>query len=81
MAARPFRLLAAASTLVLCLAEAHAQSPIPRPFPAVGSIVAAKGGEEMRFPREDLWRAAQIRQDVIGGDVLRTNAIGNLAIL
>jgi len=47
----------------------------------VGSIVAAKGGEEMRFPREDLWRAAQIRQDVIGGDVLRTNAIGNLAIL
>jgi tetratricopeptide (TPR) repeat protein len=47
----------------------------------VGSIVATKGGEEMRFVREDLWRAAQIRQDVIGGDVLRTNAIGNLAIL
>ncbi|HEU6441858.1 MAG TPA: tetratricopeptide repeat protein [Microvirga sp.] len=81
MAAPPFRLLAAASSLVLCLAEAHAQSPFPRPLPAVGSIVAAKGGEEMRFVREDLWRAAQIRQDVIGGDMLRTNAIGNLAIL
>jgi len=81
MAAPPFRLLAAASSLVLCLAEAHAQSPFPRPLPGVGSIVAAKGGEEMRFVREDLWRAAQIRQDVIGGDMLRTNAIGNLAIL
>ncbi|MCG7393770.1 tetratricopeptide repeat protein [Microvirga sp. ACRRW] len=81
MAAHTFRLLAAASTLVLCLTEAHAQSPFPRQIPAVGSIVAAKGGEEMRFVREDLWRAAQIRQDVIGGDVLRTNAIGNLAIL
>ncbi len=81
MAVPPFRLLAAASSLVLCLAEAHAQTPIPRPLPAVGSIVAAKGGEELRFVREDLWRAAQIRQDVIGGDVLRTNAIGNLAIL
>jgi len=81
MAAHSFRLLAAASTLVLCLAEAHAQSPIPRTVPALGSIVAAKGGEEMRFVREDLWRAAQVQQDVAGGDVLRTNAIGNLAIL
>jgi tetratricopeptide (TPR) repeat protein len=81
MTVRKFRLLAAASTLALCLSEAHAQSPVPRQVPPVGSIVAAKGGEEMRFVREDLWRAAQIRQDVIGGDVLRTNAIGNLAIL
>lgn len=81
MATRSLQFLAAASTLVLCLVEAHAQSPVPRPIPAVGAIVAAKGGEEMRFVREDLWRAAQIRQDVIGGDVLRTNAIGNLAIL
>jgi len=47
----------------------------------LGLIVAVKGGAEMRFVREDLWRAAQLRQDVIGGDVLRTNAIGNLAIL
>jgi tetratricopeptide (TPR) repeat protein len=81
MPAPSLRLLAAASTLALCLAEAHAQSPIPRPIPAVGSIVAAKGGEEMRFVREDAWREAQIRQDVVGGDTLRTNAIGNLAIL
>ncbi|MET0530802.1 MAG: FecR domain-containing protein, partial [Microvirga sp.] len=81
MAARSLHFLAAASTLVLCLTTAHAQSPLPRQTPVAGSIVAAKGGEEMRFFREELWRAAQIRQDVIGGDVLRTNAIGNLAIL
>ena len=27
------------------------------------------------------WRAALVRQDLLGGDTLRTNAIGNLAIL
>jgi len=81
MAIRPFQFLAAASTLVLCLSDAHAQSPIPRPLPAAGSIVAAKGGEEMRFVREEAWREAPIRQDIVGGDTLRTNAIGNLAIL
>jgi hypothetical protein len=43
--------------------------------------VAAKGGEEMRFVREDLWRAAQVQQSVVGGDTLRTNEIGKLAIL
>ena len=31
--------------------------------------------------REDLWRAAQLQQGLAGGDTLRTNAIGNLAIL
>lgn len=77
----PFRLLAAASTLALCLSDAWAQSPVPRPDAAAGSIVATKGGEEMRFVREDAWRAAQVRQDVVSGDTLRTNAIGNLAIL
>lgn len=81
MAVRSLQFLAAASTLVLCLSPALAQEPFPRQTPVAGSIVAAKGGEEMRFFREELWRTAQIRQDVIGGDVLRTNAIGNLAIL
>ncbi|WP_210492541.1 FecR domain-containing protein [Microvirga antarctica] len=60
---------------------AVAQSPIPRPTAVAGSIVAVKGGEELRFVREEAWRAAEIRQDVVGGDVLRTNALGNLAIL
>ncbi|MBM6583821.1 FecR domain-containing protein [Microvirga sp. BT689] len=75
------KLLAATSALALCLVEAQAQSPVPRQAPAAGAIVAAKGGEEMRFVREDLWRAASIQQNVVGGDTLRTNEIGNLAIL
>src|SRR5919112_2231223 len=81
MSSRSLRLLAAASALALCLADAQAQSPLPRQAPAAGAIVAAKGGEEMRFVREDLWRAAQLQQSLVGGDTLRTNAIGNLAIL
>jgi hypothetical protein len=81
MSQRIVRLLAATSALALLLAEAQAQSPLPRPVPAAGSIVATKGGEEMRFVREELWRGVELKQDVVGGDILRTNAIGNLAIL
>jgi len=81
MSFQSFRLLAAASVLALSLANAQAQAPMPRQAPAAGAIVAAKGGEEMRFVREDLWRAAAIQQNVVGGDTLRTNEIGNLAIL
>src|SRR5918993_2380888 len=81
MSFQSFRLLAAASVLALSLADAQAQAPMPRQAPVAGAIVAAKGGEEMRFVREDLWRAAQLQQSVVGGDTLRTNEIGNLAIL
>ncbi len=81
MSSRSLWLLTAVSALALSLADARAQAPVPRPIPAAGSIVAAKGGEEMRFVREDLWRSALIQQQIVTGDVLRTNAIGNLAIL
>ncbi|MBF9196203.1 FecR domain-containing protein [Microvirga terrestris] len=81
MSVQSSRLLTATSALVLSLVHAQAQSPVPRPVPAAGAIVATKGGEEMRFVREDLWRAAAIQQNVVGGDTLRTNEIGNLAIL
>jgi tetratricopeptide (TPR) repeat protein len=81
MSFRSLSLLAATSVLALSLCDAQAQSPLPRQAPAAGAIVAAKGGEEMRFVREDLWRAAQLQQSLVGGDTLRTNAIGNLAIL
>jgi tetratricopeptide (TPR) repeat protein len=81
MSVKFVRLLTATSALALSFVHAQAQTPVPRPVPAAGAIVAAKGGEEMRFVREDLWRAAQIQQSVVGGDTLRTNEIGNLAIL
>lgn len=79
-----FRLLlplAALTILPLCLAEAMAQSPFPRTAPTAGSVVAAKGGEELRFVQEANWRPVEIRQDLVGGDTVRTNAEGNLAIL
>lgn len=81
MVLRTLRLLTVTSALVLTLGAARAQSPVPRTTSASGSIVAAKGGEELRFVRESNWRAVEVRQDVVGGDVLRTNALGNLAIL
>lgn len=81
MHARSLRFLVATSALALSLAAAKAQTPVPRAAPAAGSIVAAKGGEELRFVREGDWRSASLKQDLLGGDTLRTNAIGNLAIL
>jgi predicted Zn-dependent protease len=81
MHAPSLRFLVAASALALSVAGAQAQSPVPRVAPAAGAIVAAKGGEELRFVREADWRIAALQQDLLGGDTLRTNAIGNLAIL
>ena len=82
----PFRLVTGTAALALLAGSALAQAPLaqapqPRPTPAAGSIVAAKGGEELKFVQEAGWRPAEIRQDLIDGDTLRTNAIGNLAIL
>jgi len=74
------RLAAVTAVLGLSSGVALAQ-PVPRPTPVAGSIVAAKGGEELRFVQEPSWRAVELRQDLIGGDALRTNTIGSLAIL
>lgn len=71
---------AAAVLLALASVDAWAQEPFPRATPRAGSIVAAKGGEELQVPREPSWRPAIVRQDVIGGDTLRTGEIGTLGI-
>jgi len=60
---------------------AQGQVLVARSEPAAGVIVAAKGGEELRLVREAIWRPAIVKQDVVAGDTLRTNAIGNLAIV
>lgn len=70
----------AAGFFALCAATALGQ-PVARPTPVAGSVVAVKGGEELRFVREERWRGVDLKQDLIGGDALRTNSIGNLAIL
>lgn len=54
---------------------------LPRTGAAAGAVIARRSGEEARFIEVGDWRTVDIRQDLLPGDVLRTNAAGNLAIL
>ncbi|WP_027998385.1 FecR domain-containing protein [Sinorhizobium arboris] len=71
--------LLAAVTLVAPLG-ALAET-VPRPAPAAGSVIARKSGEEVRFVDVSNWRVVDLAQDLLPGDVLRTNATGALAVL
>lgn len=55
--------------------------PVPRQQPAAGSVIARKSGEEVRFVDVSNWRFVDLAQDLVPGDVLRTNATGALAVL
>jgi tetratricopeptide (TPR) repeat protein len=54
---------------------------VPRAQPAAGSVIARKSGEEVRFIDVSSWQVVDLRQDVVPGDYLRTNANGTLAVL
>lgn len=54
---------------------------VPRNQPAAGSVIARKSGEEVRFLEFASWQVVDLRQDVVPGDYLRTNATGSLAVL
>ena len=58
-----------------------AADPLPRAEPAAGSVIDRKMGEEVRFVDLSNWQNVDLHQDLLGGDVLRTNATGQLAIL
>jgi hypothetical protein len=62
-------------------AQQVAAEPVTRAQPAAGSVIARKSGEEVRFVDVSDWRFVDLRQDVVAGDYLRTNATGNLAVL
>lgn len=66
------------SALLACPVAAE---PLQRPTPAAGSVIARKTGEEVRFVDVTNWRVVDLNQDLLDGDVLRTNATGQLAIL
>lgn len=67
---------------VVCVAaSARAEGPIERPAPFAAKVIAIKGGEELALNAEPDWRSVYTQQNLIGGDALRTNAEGNLAIL
>lgn len=63
-----------------CMQQAAAE-PVPRAQPAAGSVIARKSGEEVRFIDVSSWQVVDLRQDVVPGDYLRTNANGTLAVL
>lgn len=58
-----------------------AAEPLQRATPVAGSVIARKTGEEVRFVDVTNWRVVDLNQDLLDGDVLRTNATGQLAIL
>ncbi|WP_181705303.1 TonB-dependent receptor domain-containing protein [Chthonobacter rhizosphaerae] len=68
--------LAAALLALPALAE-----PVPRPDPNAGAVIAVKSGEEITFVEAPGWRGVDPTQVVLSGDTLRTNALGQLAIL
>ena len=75
------RLLGAATAIFLVSMAARAQAPYDRPQLFAAEVIAIKGGEELQLRAEPDWRSLVIDQRLIGGDALRTNAVGNLAIL
>ncbi|PZO79897.1 MAG: TonB-dependent receptor [Mesorhizobium amorphae] len=66
--------------LVAATGESRAD-PVPRAGATAGSVIARKAGEEARLIEVGDWRNVDLRQDLLPGDTLRTNATGALAIL
>ncbi|WP_405030032.1 FecR domain-containing protein [Neorhizobium sp. 2083] len=58
-----------------------AAEPVQRSGQAAGAVIARKAGEEVRFIDVSSWQFVDLKQDLVTGDVLRTNATGQLAIL
>ncbi|AXV15501.1 TonB-dependent receptor [Neorhizobium sp. SOG26] len=78
------RLLLAAVALpavVAGLSVTAFAEPVARSGPAAGAVIARKAGEEVRFIDVSNWRFVDLKQDLLTGDVLRTNETGQLAIL
>ncbi|MCZ4094645.1 FecR domain-containing protein [Sinorhizobium psoraleae] len=72
---------AVAAFAVLGSVLPSAAEVFPRASSPEGSVIARKSGEEIRFIEIDAWRTVEVNQDLLAGDVLRTNATGSLALL
>ncbi len=64
-----------------CFTSSAMADPVQRATPVAGSVIARKTGEEVRFIEVSNWRVVDLHQDLLTGDVLRTNANGQLAIV
>lgn len=71
----------AIAVIAFYLTHPAAAEPIQRTARAAGSVIDRKTGEEVRFVDLSDWQNVALHQDLLGGDVLRTNANGQLAIL
>ena len=67
--------------LVLFLGPCLAHAAIPRNQPPQGSIINATGDAEVRFVQSASWLTAEITQDLLAGDGLRTGPLGTMALL
>ncbi|MEX0405989.1 TonB-dependent receptor [Aquibium sp. LZ166] len=74
-------LLGVAAVCVMAGSEPALSEVLARKATPAGSIIARKVGEEARFIEISDWRTVELHQDLLAGDVLRTNALGQLAIL
>jgi tetratricopeptide (TPR) repeat protein len=67
---------------VVCLLVNPAfAEPLTRGATPAGSVIARRSGEEVQFIDLSGWTAVELAQDLLAGDVLRTNATGNLAVM
>ncbi|MBN1239206.1 MAG: FecR domain-containing protein, partial [Gammaproteobacteria bacterium] len=78
---RSVRLFAAGIALLVQSGMSAQAAPEPRTAPTAGSVVSVRSGEEIEFVEAPSWRDVEVLQDVKAGDVVRTNALGQLAIL
>lgn len=62
------------------LTAAHSE-PVPRATPIAGAVIARKSGEQVSFIDISGWRFVDVNQNLRTGDELRTNAVGQLAVL
>ena len=64
----------------ICASPAAAELFARKSTPA-GSVITRKVGEEVSFIDLTGWRGVDVNQDLLPGDLLRTNAHGHLAVL
>lgn len=67
--------------LVFAMAMPAGAEPVSRNAAAAGAVIARKFGEEVRFIDVSNWQTVDLKQDLLSGDILRTNETGQLAIV
>ncbi len=55
--------------------------PVPRAPAISGQVIQTRAGEDIELVEEGGFRGVEVRQDVKAGDVIRTNSLGQIALL